>query len=251
MSQNKVLLQFPNVEVPRKAMILAAGLGTRMRPLTETMPKPLVRVCGRALIDHALDAVRRARIKEVVVNVHHHADQLVDHLEKIGDLDITISDECDTLLDSGGGILKALPLLGNQPFFVLNADSFWIEGFQPNLQRMAEQWKSDRMAVLLLLASMASAVGFASKGDFIMDPDGRLKRRPEGHVAPFAYAGAAIIDPKMFDGVREAKFSLNQQFDDALEMERLFGLRLEGLWLHVGTPDAIQEAEEAIARSAA
>ena len=251
MTGNRVVLELPKQKMPRKAMILAAGLGKRMRPITDKMPKPLIKVCGKPLLDHGLDALESAGVTNVVVNVHHHADQIVDHVKKRRGMKIDVSDETGQLLDSAGGIVKALPLLGSDPFFVLNADSFWIEGFKPNLVRMAEQWDGRKMDMLLLLAGMCSAVGFGSKGDFTMDPDGMLERRGELKVAPFAYAGAAIVDPGVFEGAPEGPSSLNRQFDQALEKNRLFGLRLEGLWLHVGTPDAIRQAEEAIARSAA
>jgi len=237
--------------IPKKAMVLAAGLGKRMRPLTEKMPKPLIEVCGKTLLDHGLDALVRAGVEEAIINVHYHADQIEAHVASRKDLKVTISDERDMLLDSGGGIVKALPQLGTNPFYLINADSFWIEGFQPNLVRMAKLWNAHEMDMLLLLSGMATAVGFGSKGDFHMDPDGRLMRRGEGHVAPFAYSGAAILDPKIFADAPQGKFSLNKQFDTAIENERLFGMRLEGLWLHVGTPEAIIEAEDAIAKSAA
>lgn len=237
---------------PKKAMLLAAGLGTRMRPLTDTTPKPLIKVFGKTLLDHGLDALEKAGVEETVVNVHYLADQIEAHVSKRGGpMQIIVSDEREALLDSGGGIANALPVLGDKPFYLLNADSFWIEGFKPNLARMAEFWEADAMDILLLLSGMATAIGFGARGDFNMDPDGRLERRAELKVAPFAYAGAAIIDPKVFAGCPEGAFSLNRQFDQALETDRLFGLRLEGLWLHVGTPDAILAAENAIARSAA
>lgn len=236
---------------PKKAMVLAAGLGTRMRPITDKIPKPLVEVYGKTLLDHGLDALVRADVEEVVVNVHYHANQIEDHLAQRTDLKITISDERETLLDSGGGIANALPDLGDEPFYLINADSFWIEGYRPNLVRMAEVWQAKDMDIMLLLAGMANAVGFGSKGDFSMDTDGRLQRRGERKIVPFAYAGAAILKPAIFKNAPKGAFSLNKQFDQALEQERLFGLRLEGLWLHVGTPDAIHEAEDAIARSAA
>lgn len=232
-------------------MVLAAGLGTRMRPITDRIPKPLVRVHGKCLLDHALDALKRAGVEEVVVNVHHHAQQIVDHVGNRSDLNVTISNETEQLLDSAGGIIKALPELGTDPFFVLNADSFWIEGFKPNLVRMAEQWDEKTMDIELLLAGTWAAVGFGSKGDFTMDADGKLARRDELKVAPFAYAGAAIVHPRVFQDTQAGPSSLNRQFDEAIENGRLFGVRLEGLWLHVGTPDAIAEAEDAIARSAA
>jgi len=245
------VLKLQKSKPPSRAMILAAGLGTRMRPITDTMPKPLVEVHGKPLLDHALDVVKRAGVTSAVVNVHYRADQIAEHVKKRSDMDVVISDETDLLLDSAGGIVKALPHLGKDPFYLLNADSFWLEGFKPNLLRMAEQWKADEMDIQLLLAGMWSAIGFGSKGDFTMDADGRLKRRAELKVAPFAYAGAAILNPAIFDGCPAGPSSLNRQFDEAIEKDRLFGVRLEGLWLHVGTPQAIAEAEDAIARSAA
>ncbi len=252
MTVSKVIKPAAFKEGPKKAMVLAAGLGTRMRPLTDQMPKPLIKVSGKTLLDHGLDALEKAGVEEAVVNVHYLADQIEEHVaHREGDMQITISDERSELLDSGGGIAKALPLLGDEPFYLLNADSFWIEGFKPNLARMAEFWDADEMDILLLLSGMATAIGFGARGDFTMDPDGRLERRAELKIAPFAYAGAAILKPDIFRDGSQGAFSLNRQFDQALETGRLFGLRLEGLWLHVGTPDAIHAAEDAIARSAA
>lgn len=251
MKKTTIVSSITNGCVPKKAMVLAAGLGSRMRPLTDNKPKPLIEVQGKTLLDHGLDALVRAGVEEAVVNVHYHADQIEEHLATRKDIAISISDERAALLDSGGGIAKALPKLGKNPFFLLNADSFWVEGFQPNLVRMAKQWVTDEMDILLLLSGMTNAVGFNSKGDFEMDPNGRLSRRGEGLVAPFGYAGAAIINPEIFANAPKGAFSLNKQFDEAIENERLFGMRLEGLWLHVGTPDAILEAENAIAMSAA
>ena len=236
---------------PKTAIVLAAGLGKRMLPITEQTPKPLVRVCGRALLDHALDALARAGVEKAVVNVHHLADQVEAHLRDRTSPLIVISDERDRLLESGGGVAKALPHLGGAPFYVLNADSFWIEGFRPNLGNLAAHWNDEAMDVLLLVTGMANAIGYSGAGDFTMDSVGRLTRRDERRVAPFAYAGAAILHPRIFADCPDGPFSLNAIFDRALERGRLFGLRLDGLWLHVGTPEAIHEAEEAIARSAA
>lgn len=232
-------------------MVLAAGLGTRMRPITDSLPKPLVKVSGKSLIDHGLDALARAGVKKAVVNVHHLADQLIQHLADRQVPQIVISDERDQLLDSGGGVARALPHLGGGPFYLLNADSFWLEGSRPNLSLLADGWDGARMDMLLLLSGMASLAGYNGSGDFEMDPDGCLKRRSERRVAPFVYAGAAIINPAIFKDAPEGPFSLNSLFDRAAEAGRLYGVRMEGLWLHVGTPEAIEEAETAIARSAA
>ena len=245
----------PETGMPRSAMILAAGLGTRMRPITDRIPKPLVKVHGKALIDHALDALDRGGVGKAVVNVHHLADQMEAHLDARSTSGqgpaIVISDERAGLLDSGGGVARALPLLGDAPFLLLNADTFWIEGHRPNLRSLGEAWDGRHMDILLLLSDMARAVGYPGRGDFTMDPEGRIQRRKEKSVAPFAYAGAAIIDPAVFGEVPQGAFSLNLLFDRAIERGRLFGIRMEGLWLHVGTPEAIGEAEAAIARSAA
>lgn len=251
MKNTKIVSSIRNGAVPRKAMVLAAGLGKRMRPLTLDKPKPLIEVHGKPLLDHGIDALVRAGVEEVVVNIHYCGDQIIDHVSARKDVKIVISDERDQLLDSGGGIVNALPKLGKQPFFLINADTFWVEGFQPNLRRLAHQWNAREMDILLLLAGMTNAVGFNSKGDFDMDPQGKLTRRIEGYVAPFAYAGAAIINPKIFENAPDGAFTLNRQFDEAIEKERLYGMRMDGLWLHVGTPEAIREAEAAIAASAA
>lgn len=240
----------PGSGQPKAGMMLAAGLGTRMHPITQTLPKPLVKVRGKTLLDYGLDALESAGVERAVVNFHHHPEQIEAHVSSRTAPQIQLSDERDGLLDSGGGIKKAMAQLGSDPFFVLNSDSFWIEGAKPNLLRMADFWQADTMDILLLLADMAGAVGFATKGDFLMDSDGRLERRGEQKTAPFAYAGAAIVNPDIFAGSPDGPFSINILFDKALEHGRLFGLRLDGLWLHVGTPEAIREAEEAIAKSA-
>ena len=233
-------------------MVLAAGIGKRMRPLTATVPKPLIEVHGRALIDHGLDALESAGVEETVVNVHYLPTLVEAHLNrrKAGPKTV-ISDERKQLLDTGGGIVNALPLLGPDPFYLLNSDSFWIEGTRPNLQWLAASWDDTRMDALLLLAPTVRSVGYRGVGDFRMDPDGALHRRPEREVAPFVYAGAAIFHPRFFADSPEGPFSLNMLFDRAIEAERLYGVRMDGLWLHVGTPEAISEAEMTIADSAA
>jgi MurNAc alpha-1-phosphate uridylyltransferase len=236
---------------PKRAMILAAGIGKRMRPLTVTTPKPLIEVNGRALIDYGLDRLERAGVEETVINVHYLADQVERHVARRRRPCIAISDERDRLLDTGGGIVKALPRLGPSPFYLLNSDSFWIEGARPNLDWLASVWRDDQMDALLLVAATVRAVGYTGRGDFRMDPAGRLIRRAEREVAPFVYAGAAILHPRLFASSPAGAFSLNRHFDEAMEAGRLFGVRLDGLWLHVGTPDAIGEAEMTIADSAA
>lgn len=229
------------------AMVLAAGLGTRMRPVTDTIPKPLVRVGGRALIDHALDRVAEAGIATAVVNVHYLADLIEAHVRPRRRPVIVISDERGELLETGGGVKRALPLLGPAPFLLLNSDSLWIEGQKPNLVRLREAWDPERMDILLLLAPVATSLGFEGRGDFFMDADGRLERRGARDAAPFVYAGVAILKPQLFDDTADGAFSLNRLFDRAIVAGRLYGSPLAGQWLHVGTPDAIAAAEERLA----
>ena len=236
---------------PNTAMILAAGLGKRMRPLTATTPKPLVEVGGKALIDRSLDRLVDAGVEKAVVNVHWLADLVEVHLARRAAPEIEISDERDRLLETGGGIVKALDKLGPDPFLLFNSDSFWIEGARPNLDTMFEAWNEERMDALLMLASTVETVGYAGPGDFVMERDGLLARREERKVAPFVYAGTALLHPRLFEGAPEGAFSLNTLFDKAIEAGRLYGVRMEGLWLHVGTPEAISRAEAKIRESAA
>lgn len=229
--------------LPRVAMALAAGLGRRMRPLTATAPKPLIEVGGRALIDRVLDRLGAAGVEEAVVNVHYLADQMEGHLARRTGPRVVISDERARLLDSGGGLRHALPLLGDGPILVTNCDSFWIEGPTSNLARMAAAFDPARMDALLLLASTAVSVGYDGRGDFAMDAAGTLHRRPEREIAPFVYAGVALLARGLVEDLPEGASSLNLAFDRAAEAGRLAGLRLDGTWLHVGDPGAIREAE--------
>ena len=235
---------------PRRAMVLAAGLGERMRPITNRIPKPLVEVGGKALIDHVLDRLAAAGVERAVVNVHYLADHIERHLARRQQPQIVISDERDRLLDTGGGVVKALGKLGSEPFFHVNSDTIWIDGAKPNLDRLAENFDPARMDALLLLAPVATSIGYSGRGDFIMLPDGRLVRRAERAVVPFVYAGAALLTPTLFAGAPAGAFSLTRLFDRAAESGRLYGLRLEGVWMHVGTPEAIATAEAAIKASA-
>ncbi len=237
----------------RRAMVLAAGLGKRMRPLTERIPKPLVEIAGKALIDHALDRLADAGIPEAVVNVHYLAEQLEAHLYTRTAPKIVISDERKELLETAGGIKKALPLLapdGASPFLIVNSDELWIERAHPNIPRLIETWRPDDMDILLLLASDTASIGYHGKGDFTMDSLGRLSRRVEGKMAPFIYAGVAIVNPTLFADIPEGPVSMNLLFDRAIAAHRLYGFRLDGLWLHVGTVEAIAEAEKRIAENA-
>jgi N-acetyl-alpha-D-muramate 1-phosphate uridylyltransferase len=236
---------------PSKAMVLAAGLGLRMRPLTDHLPKPLVRVAGRTLLDHVLDKLAAAGVTEAVVNVHYLPDQIIDHTASRAKPRVIISDERDQVLGTGGGIVKALPLLGAEPFFHVNSDTMWIDGVRSNLARLAETFDPARMDILLLMAPTASSIGYGGRGDYAMLPDGALRKRREHQVVPFVYAGAAILSPSIFAGAPQGAFSLTRMFDEANEKERLFGLRLDGVWMHVGTPDAVHAAEDAFLESVA
>ena len=236
---------------PTKAMVLAAGLGLRMRPLTDHMPKPLVRVAGQPLLDHVLDKLAGAGVSDAVVNVHYLPDQIIEHTASRTQPRVIISDERDEVLGTGGAVVKALPLLGKEPFFHLNADTMWIDGVRPNLMRLAETFDPARMDILLLMAPTTSSIGYSGRGDYGMLPDGALRKRREHQVVPFVYAGAAIMSPSLFMDAPAGEFSLTRMFDRANEQERLCGLRLDGVWMHVGTPDAVQAAEEAFLESVA
>src|ERR1700749_3902998 len=244
--------ELPKMSVkPTKAMVLAAGFGLRMRPLTDHMPKPLVPVAGRPLLDHVLDKLAAADVTEAVCNVHYLGQQIIDHVAGRKSPRVIISDERDQVLGTGGGVVKALPLLGDAPFFHLNADTLWIDGVRPNLTRLAEAFDPSRMDILLLMAPTASSIGYEGNGDYAMLPDGALRKRKEHQVVPFVYAGVAIMSPAIFAGHPRGEFSLTRMFDAANEQERLFGLRLDGTWMHVGTPDAVNAAEEAFLESVA
>lgn len=227
-------------------MVLAAGLGTRMRPLTDTIPKPLVPVGGKALLDHNLDQLALSGIKTAIVNVHYLADQIIAHVETRKAPKIVISDEREKILDSGGGIRKVLDHFKGGPFFSLNADTIWIDGPRRNLDRMQEAYDPETMDVLLLVAPVITTIGWNNRGDFALNQDGTLRRPGKGEVAPFAYTGVAILKPESFAGQPEI-FSLNRIFDAAAAKGRLHGLRLDGLFMHVGTPEALSEAERALA----
>jgi MurNAc alpha-1-phosphate uridylyltransferase len=233
-------------KAPQTAMVLAAGRGERMRPLTDAMPKPLVQVDGRALIDHVLDRLAEAGVARAVVNIHYLGEQIERHLRARRRPQIALSDERGLLLDTGGGVVKALPQLGGAPFFHINADTVWIDGETPNLARLAASFDPAAMDALLLLAPAKGSIGYAGPGDFAMAADGRLRSRGEGEVAPFVYAGAAILAPTLFKDAPQGAFSLTELFTRAAAAGRLHGLRLEGLWMHVGTPQAIAAAEAAI-----
>lgn len=232
---------------PTTAMVLAAGLGTRMRPLTDRIPKPMVTLDGRPLIDHVLDRLQAAGVRRAVVNVHYLADQIEAHLATRRAPEIVISDERGILLDTGGGVVRALPLLGDAPFLIHNSDSVWIEGVGSNIGRLIEAWDDARMDALMLVAPAARSLGYDGDGDFDMSPDGRLQRRAKGQTAPFVFAGVSIAHPRLFADAARGAFSLNQPWDRAIKAGRLFGVRLEGLWMHVGTFEALADAERIVA----
>jgi MurNAc alpha-1-phosphate uridylyltransferase len=237
--------------MPETAMVLAAGQGKRMRPLSSVTPKPLVEVSGAALIDHCLDGLVAAGVEKAVVNVHYMAELIEAHLARRTAPKIVISDERDALLETGGGVKRALTLLGRGAFLVRNSDSFWLEGARPNLHWLAAGWDDENMDLLLLLASTVRAIGYAGRGDFLLDKEGRLSRRPERLVAPFVYAGAAIMHPRLFADTPDGAFSLNLLFDRAIASGRAYGVRLDGLWINVENPASIAAADAAIAASAA
>jgi len=233
--------------MPNRAIVLAAGLGTRMRPYNGHIPKPLVEIGGKSLIDHSLDRLADAGVECAVVNVHHLADILERHLAPRRRPQIVISDERGELLGTGGGIAKALPQLGDAPFFLVNSDTVWLDGVKPNFARLADAFDPATMDALLLLAPTAESIGYGGRGDFAMLPDGSLRRRRENEVVPFVYAGAAILSPALFADAPTGAFPLTILFDRAGEKSRLLGLRLEGVWMHVGTPEAVAAAEAALA----
>jgi N-acetyl-alpha-D-muramate 1-phosphate uridylyltransferase len=232
--------------IPQHAMVLAAGLGTRMRPLTDKVPKPMITVNGKSLIDYVLDGLAHAGVSRAVVNVHYMADMLEQHLSYRTQPQIVISDERDFLLGTGGGVMRALPHLGNAPFFHINSDTIWIDRATSNLVRLAEIFDANRMDALLLLAPAFGSIGYNGRGDYVMTSDGNLCKRDKNEDVPFVYAGAAILSPILFRDTPSGDFSLTILFDRVEKAGRLFGLLLDGLWMHVGTPQAIAAAEAAI-----
>jgi MurNAc alpha-1-phosphate uridylyltransferase len=227
----------------KAAMIMGAGLGSRMRPLTDDRPKPLVTVAGRTLIDHSIDRLVAAGVTRIVVNVHYKADMLREHLARRRDVEIVISDETEKLLDTGGGVVKAMPYFGGEPFFVINSDSIWVEGKTPALPAMQAKWDGARMDGLLLLADVETALGYDNEGDFVLDVNDRIGRAKDSDQQPWAYPGVQIVHPRLFAGAPDGAFSTNIVWDRAIAAKRLFGMVLDGVWLHVGTPQARDEAQ--------
>jgi len=233
------------IEGPSTAMVLAAGLGQRMRPITDKMPKPLVPLRGEAMLDTILDRLQAHGIAKVVVNLHYLGEMIEVHLKGRTQPEIVFSHERD-LLETGGGVKKALPLLGEVPFFVLNGDVCWLDGITPALARLAAAWDEEQMDALLLLHPTCSAFGYEGIGDYFMDPFGRLRRRQERQIAPFIYAGIQILHPRLFEDAPEGSFSLNKLYDKAQDAGRLWGLRHDGEWYHVGTPAELRAVEDAL-----
>ena len=236
----------PEAAVPKTAMVMAAGLGKRMRPLTATRPKPLVEVAGKMLIDHCLDRLRAAGVRRAVVNVHYLADALEAHLKnRVEDIEITISDEREQLLETGGGLARALPLVDCDPFLVVNSDNLWIDGPVDSLRLLAANWDDAAMDALLLLVPLARANCHSGQGDFHMSAAGALRRRKRGVVAPFVYTGIQMVSKRLFEGeLPDGPFSTNLLWDRAMAAGRCFGVVHQGLWFDVGTPANVRKTED-------
>jgi MurNAc alpha-1-phosphate uridylyltransferase len=238
----------PEAQVPATAMVLAAGLGKRMRPLTATRPKPLVEVAGKPLLDHCLDRLRAAGVRKAVVNVHYLADALEAHLSRVGGIEIAVSDERRQLLETGGGLVHALPLIDADPFLVVNSDNLWVDGAVDSLRLLAANWDDARMDSLLLLVPLARAHCHKGQGDFHMAPSGALRRRKAGGVAPFVFTGIQMVSKRLLDGeLPQGPFSTNILWDRAMAGKRLHGIVHEGLWFDVGAPENIRKTEEILA----
>jgi N-acetyl-alpha-D-muramate 1-phosphate uridylyltransferase len=225
------------------AMVLAAGFGRRMRPITDRIPKPLVTLAGRPLIDHVLDRLADAGVARAVVNVHHFADQIEAHLKGRCAPQIILSDEREAILETGGGVLRALPHFGGTRFLVHNSDSVWHETRRSNLRLLMEAWDPARMAALLLLANRDSSIGYEGRGDFHFASSGKLTRRRASEVSPHVFAGVSVLKPELFSGIAVREFSLNAIFDRAIAHDGLYGVELDGVWMHAGTPQALLGAE--------
>jgi MurNAc alpha-1-phosphate uridylyltransferase len=229
--------------IPKTAMLLSAGYGKRLRPITENLPKPLVKVGGRTMLDRALDRMVDAGVEHVIVNLHYKGEMIRKHLAGRKDVEISFSEEKD-LLETGGGVKQALPLIGDDPFIVANSDTVWLDGPYMALGRLAAQWDAEKMDALLMLHSGASAWGYVGVGDFTMDEFGLIARREETLVAPFVFTGVQILSKKLFKDAPDGSFSLNVLYDRAIEAERLYGVAHDGEWHHVGTPEQLTEANE-------
>jgi MurNAc alpha-1-phosphate uridylyltransferase len=239
----------PGGVVPETAMVMAAGLGKRMRPLTATRPKPLVEVAGRTLLDHVFDRLRSAGVKRAVVNVHYLADALEAHLKnRVQGIDVVISDERGRLMETGGGIVQARELIGDQPFLVVNSDNLWLDGPSDAIRMLAARWDDATMDALLLMVPLARAHNHGGQGDFSLSPDGRITgRRKQGRIAPFVYTGVQILSPRVIADWPDGPFSTMLFWERAIAAGRAYGLVHQGLWFDVGTPPAIAATEALIA----
>ena len=234
--------------VPATAMVMAAGLGKRMRPLTDNMPKPLVSLAGKPLIDHVLDRLRAAGVRQVVVNVHYFPEQVERHLAgHVSDLDVRISDERDLLLETGGGMVRALPLIGSDPFLAVNSDNLWTDGEGDSLRKLATAWDERSMDALLLLVPRERATNHQGRGDFNLERDGRVHRRPQAEPFDYLFTGIQIVSKRLLRNAPGGAFSTNILWDRAIAEGRLFGAVHDGRWFDVGTPAALTATEAAIA----
>lgn len=243
------MTETPTTAPIKQAFILGAGLGSRMRPLTDTTPKPLIRLGGRPLLDHVLDRLKAVGVERVIVNVHYLADQMITHLETRNDLEIIISDERHELLDTGGGLIKASKHLNDDPFFIHNSDSVWLEdstAAHSNLARMVAAWQPEKMQSLMLLANRHDALGYSGKGDFHIMADGILKRRGAAEATDFVFAGVSIAHPSLLENAPAGAFSLNLLWNNGLARGSIYGIRHRGRWMHVGTSEALSEAEHCL-----
>jgi len=239
----------PHVPVPETAMVMAAGLGKRMRPLTATRPKPLVEVAGKPLIGHVFDHLRAAGVKRAVVNVHYLADAMEAYLRaRVTDMEVVVSDERKQLMETGGGIVQARELIGDKPFLCVNSDNLWVDGPIDAIRALAAQWDDDRMDALLLVVPLARANGHGGAGDFRIDAHGKIvERRKPGRLAPFVYTGVQILSPRVIRDWPEGPFSTNLFWNRAIDAGRAWAVVHQGLWFDVGTPPAIAMTEAVLA----
>ena len=226
-----------------KAMVLAAGRGVRMRPLTNNLPKALAPLGDKTLLDHALEQCRDAGVELITVNAHYKGEMIRSHLRDMPNIQISWEEE---LLETGGGVCKALPLLGPEPFFVINCDSVWLDLGRSTLSQLSDAWREDEMDAMLMLQPVERAIGYSGSGDFSLDKTGRIQRRSIQDTAPFVFMGVQVLHPRLFNDLKVESFSLNQIYDKALAQNRLFGLVHDGVWFHVGTPEDLAVAEKAL-----
>ncbi|MBO6548265.1 MAG: nucleotidyltransferase family protein [Rhizobiales bacterium] len=233
----------------KQAFILGAGFGSRMRPLTDTIPKPMVPLAGKPLIDHVIDRLTSVGVEKIVVNVHYLADVLENHLRKKNDVEIIISDERDELLDTGGGVLKALHHFGDEPFFIHNSDSVWVENGHNNLAEMVKLFDPQKMDNLLCLANRHTSLGYDGNGDFLLSNEYLISRKPKEVASDHVFIGASIATKNLFDQSPTGPFSLNKLWDAAIAKNRVYGIKHQGIWMHVGTTEALSQAEDCIRQS--